>query len=82
MRIWSELLGIDQLAADDDFFALGGHSLLATRVLARIQESFGVKLTLRDIFEGPTVRQTAARIEAMRPSSAPAAAEEREELEF
>jgi acyl carrier protein len=61
-EIWARLLGIEAVGATDDFFALGGHSLLATRVIARIDERLGVRLTLRDIFEAPTVRMLAKRI--------------------
>ena len=55
--IWSELLGIDGIGIHDDFFELGGHSLMATRVLSRIDETLGVRLALRDVFDAPTVHQ-------------------------
>jgi acyl transferase domain-containing protein len=77
--IWSELLGVDPIGRHDDFFALGGHSLLATRVLARVQESLGSRLTLREVFDSPTIQKMAVRIEAV---VAPMSTEEREEMEF
>jgi phthiocerol/phenolphthiocerol synthesis type-I polyketide synthase E len=77
--IWSELLGVDPIGRHDDFFALGGHSLLATRVLARVQESLGSRLTLREVFDSPTIQKMAVRIEAV---VAPVSNEEREEMEF
>ena len=55
-EIWTSLLGVDRIGIDDNFFELGGHSLLATRVLARIGDSLHVRLTLRNIFDSPTVR--------------------------
>lgn len=75
--IWVDLLGVDRVQAEDDFFALGGHSLLATRLIARVESSFGLRLTLRDIFEVPTLRALADRI-----VEKVAAAEDREEIEF
>ena len=63
-EIWAKLLGVESVGATEDFFALGGHSLLATRVIARIDEQLGVRLTLRDIFEAPTVRMIAERVAA------------------
>ena len=72
VAIWAELLGVDNIGIHDDFFELGGHSLMATRVLSRIDESLGVRLALRDIFDAPTVHMLAAR----------AAGGEREEFEF
>ena len=87
--IWSELLGVDDIGLDDDFFALGGHSLMATRIIARIEEQFGARLSLRDLFEGPSIRQLAAKVAAQasngRKSGQPdggAGDEDREEIEF
>jgi len=54
--IWTQVLGIEELGIDDDFFALGGHSLLATQVVSQAREEFGRELALQAIFETPTVR--------------------------
>lgn len=81
--IWTELTGVAELGVDDDFFELGGHSLLATRVLARISSNFGVRLSLRDVFEAPTVRTLAQRVNAALGRSEPISGEvsqEREEI--
>ncbi len=44
---------------------LGGHSLLGTQIIARIADTFGVDLTLRTLFESPTVRELAAEVERL-----------------
>jgi len=62
--IWMELLNIADVSVDDDFFALGGHSLLATQVISRIRKHFNKKLTLRTIFDCPTIAKLAPAIEA------------------
>ena len=54
-NIWSEVLRLDQIGINDNFFDLGGHSLLATQVIARVEVAFNVELPLRAIFENPTV---------------------------
>jgi phthiocerol/phenolphthiocerol synthesis type-I polyketide synthase E len=77
--IWTELLGVEPIGLHDDFFDLGGHSLLGTRVLARIDDALGVQLTLRDVFDAPTIRQLAERIGAISVSGG-SSGEAREEI--
>ncbi|MFD3744427.1 amino acid adenylation domain-containing protein [Nocardia sp. NPDC058633] len=60
--IYADLLGMARVGADDDFFALGGNSLLVTRATARINEALDAHLTIRDLFETPTVSALSARI--------------------
>ncbi|MEJ2458949.1 MAG: amino acid adenylation domain-containing protein, partial [Novosphingobium sp.] len=59
---WAELLGVERLGAEQDFFAAGGHSLLATRALSRIAAEIGIDLPVRHIFAAPTPRGLAAAI--------------------
>lgn len=61
--VWSEVLGVENVGAEDNFFELGGHSLIVTQVIARIREVFKVDLSLRALFEFPTVATLAARVE-------------------
>ncbi|MFE0461119.1 amino acid adenylation domain-containing protein [Kitasatospora sp. NPDC058965] len=61
-EVWGELLGVDRIAADDDFFTLGGHSLLATQVVALLCERFPVELPVSAVFEHPTVAGLAAAL--------------------
>ncbi|HEY1229340.1 MAG TPA: SDR family oxidoreductase, partial [Ramlibacter sp.] len=49
---WRELLGVDEIGRDDDFFALGGHSLAAVRLFARIRKQWNVDLPLATLFQG------------------------------
>jgi amino acid adenylation domain-containing protein len=62
--IWAELLGVERVGADDNFFDLGGHSLLAIRVLTRLLKTFHVDLPLRAMFEAPTVAGMAQQLTA------------------
>jgi amino acid adenylation domain-containing protein len=70
--IWEQLLRMTGVGLEDNFFGLGGHSLLATQVISRLRSIFGVELTVRTLFESPTVAMLARRIEqASRKSKAP-----------
>lgn len=61
--ILRELLHVDRVGLDDNFFLLGGHSLLGTQLVMKAQERFGVALTLRDLFVAQTVGKLSSEIE-------------------
>ncbi|MEU9609107.1 non-ribosomal peptide synthetase [Streptomyces sp. NPDC048057] len=61
--LWSDLLGVDRIGVEDDFIALGGYSLLGMRMTADIAAEYGVTITPRDFYLGPTVAGLAALIE-------------------
>ncbi|WP_020479986.1 non-ribosomal peptide synthetase [Mastigocladopsis repens] len=68
--IWAQLLFLQKVSIEDNFFDLGGHSLVATQVISRLRTTFGVELPLRQLFESPTVAELAEHIErAMRVAS-------------
>ncbi|MFI6893874.1 non-ribosomal peptide synthetase [Streptomyces sp. NPDC050256] len=61
--VWEELLGIEDIGADDDFFTLGGHSMLAFRVQTRIQRELGVGLEFRTLLTCSVLSALAAEID-------------------
>jgi thioesterase domain-containing protein/acyl carrier protein len=61
-EIWRELLGVDRVGMEDDFFALGGHSLLGVRLFSRIEKRLGHQLDLSTLFTARTVRALASHI--------------------
>ncbi|MDY7092406.1 MAG: amino acid adenylation domain-containing protein [Acidobacteriota bacterium] len=65
-EIFRDVLSLDDVAVDENFFDLGGHSLLATRVMARVQSTFGVDMTLEELFQRPTVEGLARTATAAR----------------
>jgi len=60
--IWSEILGLERVGVEDNFFDLGGHSLTATRVISQIRERLYMEIPLRELFNFPTVAGLARRI--------------------
>jgi len=61
--LWQEMLDVDGLSVDDDFFAVGGTSLIAARMIAELSRRFGVKLPLSVIVESPTVRKLSRHLQ-------------------
>ncbi|WP_245435613.1 amino acid adenylation domain-containing protein [Microvirga calopogonii] len=63
--LWCDLLKVDSIGRNDNFFGLGGHSLLVMRAVSRLRETFGVDVQLRNLFERPTVAELAEVIDGM-----------------
>jgi amino acid adenylation domain-containing protein len=64
--IWIQVLNVQQLGVEDNFFALGGHSLLATQLVSRVRKVFLLEVPLRTVFEAPTITGMAEWIERER----------------
>ncbi len=64
-KIWSEILGLDQIGINHSFIDLGGNSLQATRIISRIQETYDLEIELRSLFENPTISEFSQHIERL-----------------
>ncbi|MCA6221494.1 non-ribosomal peptide synthetase, partial [Photorhabdus antumapuensis] len=69
--IWCELLGIERISRNDNFFALGGHSLLAVRMVERLR-NLGLTLVVRDLFQSPVLAELAQMLKLNQAESVPA----------
>src|SRR5262249_18571080 len=64
-QMLTELLQVERIGLHDNFFHLGGHSLLGAQVIARIRDTFDIEISLRAIFDHPTVEALSAEIERL-----------------
>ena len=64
-KVWSDVLGRAPAGIHDNFFELGGHSLLAAQAISRLNESFNIHLSIRSLFEKPTVAELVREIARM-----------------
>jgi acyl-CoA synthetase (AMP-forming)/AMP-acid ligase II/acyl carrier protein len=65
--IWREVLGTSRVGLDDSFLDLGGDSMLATQLVSRVREWLGLNVTLRALFDAPTIATQVALLEALAP---------------
>ena len=63
-KIWADVLGLDHVETDANFFDIGGHSLLATQIISRVREQCRVEMPVRALFEHPTIALLSSTIEA------------------
>jgi pristinamycin I synthase-3/4 len=65
-RLFAELLGREPIGIDDNFFALGGHSLLVTKLVNEIRSNLGAEVTVKTVFQAPTVADLSAELATAR----------------
>lgn len=63
VQIWMDVLMLTKVSIDEDFFELGGHSLSAIQVISRVYDEFGIEVSLRTLFDSPTIRAFATSVE-------------------
>ena len=61
--LFADVLGVPGIEPQDSFFDLGGHSLLASKLVKRVHERYGVKITLRSFYADPTAQAVATHLE-------------------
>jgi len=65
VNMLATLLDLEQVSVEDNFFLLGGHSLLGTQLIARVRDTFGIELSLKSLFDAPTVAKLSEEVESL-----------------
>ncbi|AEY65543.1 non-ribosomal peptide synthetase [Clostridium sp. BNL1100] len=68
VKLWQEVLDIDRIGINDNFFEMGGHSLKAAVLVSKIQKEFSVEISLSEIFKASTVKEITSRLKALKGS--------------
>ncbi|MFT3661297.1 MAG: amino acid adenylation domain-containing protein [Gordonia sp. (in: high G+C Gram-positive bacteria)] len=72
--VYADLLGMDRVSVTESFFDVGGNSLAAMRVVARVSDALGVQVSVRDVFDAPSVRELVAAVAGRAPALPPVVA--------
>jgi amino acid adenylation domain-containing protein len=70
-KVWEEVLGVEAVGLDDNFFEIGGHSMLVARMQERLAAELGREMTIVELFQFPTVAALAAHLDAASADAAP-----------
>ena len=69
-RLWQEILRVDRVGGNDNFFESGGHSLLAMQLVRRIHDRFGIELPLQNLFQRPRFERFRCGIDSLSTAAA------------
>lgn len=69
--IFADVLELPEVGDHDNFFDLGGYSVPAVKLVNRVRSELGVELTIRDVFEAPTVAELLGRLDVAAPAGQP-----------
>jgi acyl carrier protein len=64
--VWQEVLHLENIGIHDNFFEIGGHSLIATQIISRLRQVFQMDLSVRTLFEAPTIASFAECCEILK----------------